>query len=111
MRENCEDSSKLWQPMTNDDVRVNVRALTCGPTDSVNKCEPNVRDKQENIFAVVDLLKKALRNYAKMEYHSIVNDVPDLVNIFNALNPEYEQRLGYNIVLEEAERLHLRGWK
>ncbi|MHB8102627.1 MAG: hypothetical protein ACYDEF_10750 [Methanosarcina sp.] len=59
VREKCEDSSKLWQPITNTDVRVDVRALTYGATDSVNKCDHNVRDKQENIFAVVDLLKNS----------------------------------------------------
>jgi len=60
---------------------------------------------------VVDILKKAFRNYVKTEFHSIVNDVPDMVRGFNTRNLEYEQRLGYKTVLEEAERLNSRGWK
>lgn len=86
----------------------------------INECNPEIEGEvilgysgytSENIFAVVDLLKRALRDYVKTEYHSIVDDIPDLVNTFNARNSEYEKRLGHNIVLEEAERLHLRGWK
>jgi len=91
-----------------------------GQLNVINECNPEIEGEvilgysgytSENIFAVVDLLKRALRDYVKTEYHSIVDDIPDLVNTFNARNSEYEKRLGHNIVLEEAERLHLRGWK
>lgn len=106
MREKCEDSSLLWQPITNLNVRVGVSALTCESTDIENIYEPNVSlEDKANIFAVVGLLKKALRKLAKEEYHSAVDDLPSFVNEFNQKRPEYEQRLGYQIVYEEAGKL------
>jgi len=102
--------------------RVTLDDCECQPSP-INKCNPEIEDgvtlgysgytseNNDNIFAVVGLLKNAFRNYVKTEFHSIVNDVPDMVRGFNTRNPEYEQRLGYKTVFEEAERLDASGWK
>jgi DNA primase len=68
-------------------------------------------DEKENIFAVVGLLKKALRNFAKTEYNSTVDDLPGLVKRFNEKTPSYAERLGNNIVYTEAEKLHKWGFR
>jgi hypothetical protein len=71
----------------------------------------DIQGSKENIFAVVDLLKKALRNLAKTEYHSTVNDLPAFVQVFNEKTPSYVERLGYHTVYDEAERLHKWGFR
>ncbi len=47
--------------------------------------------------------------HSKTYYNSTVDDVPGFVSNFNKKTPEYGQRLGYTIVLEEAEKLHKWG--
>jgi hypothetical protein len=48
------------------------------------------------------LLKRALRKYSKTCYNSTVDDVPGFVSNFNKKTLEYEQRLGYTIVLRRS---------
>jgi len=89
----------------------------------INNCNSTVEDaitpnygyytseKDDNVFAVVDCLKKALRRLAKEEYHSIVDDLPGFVQRFNENTPSYLERLGCQMVLDEAERLNKWGWR
>jgi hypothetical protein len=51
-------------------------------------------------------LKKALKKYSKTYSNSTVDDVPGFVSNFNKKTLEYEQRLGSELVLEEAGKLH-----
>lgn len=74
-------------------------------------CSCCTSESKENIFVVVDLLKRALRNYAKTEYHSIVDDLAEFVQRFNEKTPSYIERLGYKTVYDEAEKLHKWGFK
>jgi hypothetical protein len=67
------------------------------------------QENDEGIYEAVELLEKALRKYSKICYNSTVDDVPRFVSNFNKKTPEYEQRVGYMIVLEEAEKLHNLG--
>ena len=81
-------------------------------TDSENFCEPFVSHcEDQNIYEVVGFMKIALINYAKLKYKSTVDDINKFVESFNKEIPEYEQRLEYQIVLDEAEKLKERGWK
>jgi DNA primase len=94
-----------------------------GQLNVINECNPEIEgdvilgysgytsENKENIYAVVDLLKKALRNLAKTEYHSTVNDLPAFVQAFNEKTPSYVELLGYQIVYDEAERLHKWGFR
>jgi len=111
VRANCEDSSILWQPTTNHNVRDNVSALAYESTVNESNGESNVRDSNDNILAVVDMLKMALRKFAKEEYHSIVDDLPEFVQKFNEKTPSYLARLGYQRIYDEAGRLKYRGWR
>ncbi len=89
----------------------------------VIECNPVIEEKvalgysgctsesKENVFVVVDLLKKALRNFAKTEYHSIVDDLPEFVERFNEKTPTYVERLNYQRVYDEAEKLHKWGFR
>ena len=64
------------------------------------------QENDEGIYEAVELFGKALRKYSKTSYNSTVDDVPGFVSNINKKTPEYEQRLVYTIVLEEAEKLH-----
>ncbi|AKB47610.1 hypothetical protein MSKOL_1833 [Methanosarcina sp. Kolksee] len=95
--------------------------LECEPCESLSQnssldsekvYEPFVSySEDQNIYEVVGLVKIALINYAKSKYKSTVNDINKFVESFNKEIPEYGQRLGYQRVLYEAERLKERGWK
>jgi hypothetical protein len=43
------------------------------------------------------------------ECNSTVEDVSGFVASFNEKTPDYEQRLGYKIILDVAEKLHNGG--
>jgi hypothetical protein len=69
-------------------------------------CIGYTQRNDESTYEAVGLLKRALKKYSKTYSNSTVYDVPGFVSNFNKKTPEYEQRLGYSIVLEEAEKLH-----
>jgi hypothetical protein len=60
------------------------------------------QENDEGIYEAVRLLKRALRKYSKTCYNSTVDDVPGFVSNFNKKTLEYEQRLGYTIVLRRS---------
>ena len=64
------------------------------------------QENDESIYAAVGLLKRALTKYSKTEYNSTIDNIPKFVTNFNEKTPEYEQRLGYTVILEEATKLY-----
>jgi hypothetical protein len=72
-------------------------------------CISYSQENDEGIYDAVELLGKALRKYSQIEYNSTVEDVSEFVSNFNKKIHEYEQRLGSELVLEEAEKLHKWG--
>jgi hypothetical protein len=81
VRANCEDSSDLWQPITNN----NVSALTNESTDYVNKYEHNVRVDDSNCNTEdVTYLKFDLKTF-KSGYdkkHGGVSNIDEFVDNF-----------------------------
>ena len=69
-------------------------------------CISYSQENDESIYEAIGLLKKALKKYSKTHYNSTVKEVPEFVANFNKKTPVYEQRLGSELVLEEAEKLH-----
>ena len=67
------------------------------------------QENDNSIYEAVGLLKKALIKYSKVNYNSTVEDIPRFVASFNEKTPEYERRLGYETILEVAEKLHKYG--
>jgi len=118
----CTVKNELVSRSEKEGYMVTLEDRKCQKS-SISKCNPEIEggvtlgyngytsEKDDNIFAVVDLLKKALRNFAKTEYNSTVDDLPGLVKRFNEKTPSYLERLGYQMVLDEAERLNKWGWR
>ena len=68
------------------------------------------QEKDESTYDTIGLLKKALIKYSTTEYNGTVEDVPGFVASFNERTPEYGQRLGYETILDIADKLHEWGW-
>ena len=58
-----------------------------------------------SISGTLELLRRALINYSKTECSSPAESILEFVANFNKKTPEYEQVLGYKIVVKEAEIL------
>jgi hypothetical protein len=52
-----------------------------------------------------------LKKYLREECNGIVENVPVMVGKFNVKTPEYKELLGLQAVLDNAERLNVRGWR
>jgi len=98
------DKEETGQPnVINDDCMKGNSEVTVG-----NRC--NSTEDEQALYAVAGLMKMALRNYAG-KYKGPIRDLPELVRSFNKEVPEYEQRLGYDVILEEAEKINKHGWR
>jgi hypothetical protein len=106
-------SENMGYSVTLDNKSCHLNLISeCNSTADGGVTYGNIGYTQENdegIYNAVGLLKRALRKYSKTCYNSTVDDVPGFVSNFNKKTPEYEQRVGYMIVLEEAEKLHNLG--
>jgi hypothetical protein len=72
-------------------------------------CISYTPENDKSVYEAVGLLKRAQIKYSKINFNSTVEDVPRFVTSFNEKIPEYERRLGYTTVLEEAEKLYKWG--
>ena len=78
--------------------------LSSGSIVSIDK------QKTDDYHDLTSLLKRALNKLANShKYNGIVEDIHAFVNVFDERTPEYVQRLGYAVVLEEATKLY--EWK
>jgi len=72
---------------------------------------PQTNSAQNNKdLTTSDLLRIDLKNYASLEYNSVVDNVPVFVGDFNKKYPGFVKSLGLQAVLSNAERLNERGW-
>jgi hypothetical protein len=69
-------------------------------------CSGCTQENDESTYAAVGFLKRALIKHSKTKYNSTIDNIPEFVVSFNEKTPEYEQRLGSAVVLEEATKLH-----
>jgi len=58
-----------------------------------------------------ELLRRDLKNYARSEYNFVIDNVPVFVGEFNKMYPGFVNDLVLQAILDNAERLHSRGWK
>lgn len=65
---------------------------------------------KENI-TMSELLRRDLKNYARSEYNSVIENVPIFVGEFNKKYTGFVNTLGLQAILGNAERLNSRGWK
>lgn len=86
----------------------------------INECNPDTNrgvivgytaDDSKDDRAISELMRRALKKFAKDEYNCIVESIPVFVGKFNERSPEYKERLGVGAVLFNAEQLSKRGWR
>lgn len=106
-------SENLGYSVTLDDKSCHLNLISeCNSTAYGGVTYSNIGYSQENdrsAYDTIGLLKRALIKYSRTEYNCTVEDVPRFVASFNEKTPEFEERVGYMIVLEEAEKLHKCG--
>ena len=70
------------------------------------------KQKPDDCSDSVSLLIRELNKLANSHrYNGIVENVQAFVNVFNGRTPEYEMRLGPQVVLHYAEKQEAGGWK
>lgn len=84
--------------------------------DPVLKAKTTILDKNKESYSkenltTSELLRRDLKNYARSAYNLVVENVPVFVGEFNNMYPGFVNILGLQAILDNAERLHSRGWK
>ena len=92
-----------------DDFETSCPILSYSPkTQSSIKNEESY--SKENLTKS-ELLRRDLKNYARSAYNFVIDNVPVFVGEFNKMYPGFVNDLGLQAILDNAERLHSRGWK
>ena len=106
-------SENMGYSITLDDKSCHLNIISeCNSTADggvTYSCIGYTQENDESVYEAVGLSKRALIKYSKTHYNSTVEDVPRFVASFNKKTPEYERRLGYETILEVAEKLHEYG--
>jgi len=92
-----------------DDLETSCPILSYSPKTQ-SSIENEESYSHENL-TTSELLRRDLKNYARSEYNSVVENVPVFVGEFNKRYPGFVNTIGLHAVLDNAERLNERGWK
>src|SRR5665647_1366477 len=92
-----------------DDKKYPVRILS--ETQNPLSLNQNVESDSEENLTTSELLRRDLKNYARSEYNSVVENVPVFVGDFNKKYPGFVNSLGLQAILSNAERLKEMGWR
>jgi hypothetical protein len=92
-----------------DDLETSCPILSYSP--KTQSSIENDESYNKEILTMSELLRRDLKNYARSEYNSVIDNVPVFVGEFNKMYPGFVNSLGLQAVLDNAERLHSRGWK
>jgi|GEM_PF-873332 len=98
------DNGEYGQDLLNDPV-----------LDPVREQKTLISDQQqdEDFIKKIDylqLFRRDIKNLVSSDYNGIVESIPELLEIFNKRNPGYKQALGYQTLLEEANKINEWGW-
>jgi len=104
-RERFFDSVKYGQ----DENEYPVRILS--ETQKPLHLDQNGESYSKENLTTSELLRRDLKNYARSEYNFVIDNVPVFVGEFNKMYPGFVNDLGLQAILDNAERLHSRGWK
>jgi putative DNA primase/helicase len=85
--------------------------LSCPNAPKAQSSIGNEESYSAEILTTSELLRRDLKNYARSEYNSVVENVPVFVGEFNKKFPGFVNSLGLQAILGNAERLNARGWK
>lgn len=96
-----KNSQQITKTDYNPDVTHGLHMVTHGYTST----------DSEKDFSVSELLRKALKKFARDEYNGVVENIPVFVEKFNERSPEFKERLGNKAVLYNTEQLNAKGWK
>ena len=96
----------LQQPLCQNHL-----VLSCPNAQKAQSSIGNEESYSTEILTTSELLRRDLKNYARSEYNSVVENVPVFVGEFNKKFPGFVNSLGLQAILGNAERLNARGWK
>lgn len=85
--------------------------LSCPNSPKSTSLNQNVGSDSEENITTSELLRRDLKNYARSEYNSVIENVPVFVGDFNKKYPGFVNSLGLRAILDNAERLKKMGWK
>ncbi len=85
--------------------------LSCPNAQKAQSSIGNEESYSKENLTTSELLRRDLKNYARSEYNSVVENVPVFVGDFNRKYPGFVNNLGLQAILDNAERLNERGWK